>query len=124
MARHGVEPQGIHLCGGFRLGHRGELIGDDILFITRLPENFSLCRKLIGSNVGASGQLSSLRKKPDAGYRLREDLVELYGGTYRALVVHSDAHDRRRQKRIDKAVKKDAEVVTSAVKELSRAGRH
>lgn len=125
MARHGVEPKGFIYVADSALATEENLslLGDDILFITRLPENFSVCRKLIGSNVGSwqqVGQLSSLRKKTDAGYRLREDLVELYGRTYRALVVHSDAHDRRRQKRIDKAVKKDAEVVTSAAKELSR----
>ena len=125
MARHGVEPKGFIYVADSALATEENLslLGDDILFITRLPENFSVCRKLIGSSYGSwqqVGQLSSLRKKTDAGYRLREDSVELYGRTCRALVVHSDAHDRRRQKRIDKAVKKDAEAVTSAAKELSR----
>ena len=36
-----------------------------------------------------------------ARYRLREETVALYGRAYRAVVVHSDAHDRRRQKRIE-----------------------
>ena len=39
---------------------------------------------------------------------------------YRAVVVHSDAHDRQRQKRIDNAVKKDSETVRAEATALSR----
>jgi transposase len=55
-----------------------------------------------------------------ASYRLREETVGLYGRTYRAVVAHSDAHDRRRQKRIDQAVKKDWETVSAEATALSR----
>ena len=43
--------------------------------------------------------------------RLPESL-DLYGRKCRAVVVHSSAHGKRRQKRIDKAVRKDAEAVS------------
>ncbi|MGD0661250.1 MAG: hypothetical protein ABSD38_24565 [Syntrophorhabdales bacterium] len=39
---------------------------------------------------------------------------------YRAIVVHSDVHDTRRQKRIDKAVGKDARKVLERAGALSR----
>jgi hypothetical protein len=39
---------------------------------------------------------------------------------YRAIVVHSDVHDRRRQKRIDEAVDKDAREVLELATVLSR----
>ncbi|MBN2439211.1 MAG: hypothetical protein JXL20_11505 [Deltaproteobacteria bacterium] len=55
-----------------------------------------------------------------ASYRIQEETVALYARTYRAVVVNSDAHDRRRQKRIDKAVKKDAAALKGELMVLSR----
>ncbi len=40
--------------------------------------------------------------------------------TYRALVVHSDAHDRRRRKKIEKAVRRDEAAVRATLDALSR----
>jgi transposase len=104
------------------------LMGENIRFITRLPGNFGCCGRLIrGAVVSGSwqdaGRLShrTVRgKEVCARYRLQERSVDLYGRTYRALLVHSDAHDRRRQKRIDKAVEKDAREVSARVSALSR----
>ncbi len=95
------------------------LMGENIDFITRLPANFKACGVLIREAVASGtwvdvGQLSHRTvkgKEVCAGYRLHETRVDLYGRTYRALVVHSDAHDRRRQKRIDRAIEKDARAV-------------
>ncbi len=92
------------------------LMADDVRFITRLPANFSACGLLIREAVASGswvdvGQLSHRTvkgKEVCAGYRLHETSVDLCGRTYRAVVVHSDAHDRRRQKRIDRAIEKDA----------------
>lgn len=101
---------------------------ESIRFITRLPGNFGACGRLIGKSVASGhwqdvGRLSHRKVKGKeicASYRLQEETVELYERTYRAMVVHSDAHDRRRQKRIDKAVKKDAEALKAEVTVLSR----
>ena len=68
------------------------------------------------------GQLSHRTVKGKeicAGYRLHETQVDLYGRTYRAVVVHSDAHDRRRQKRIDRLIEKDALAVKERALSLS-----
>jgi transposase len=51
------------------------------------------------------GQLA--RTKPTANrpailHRAAESTVTLYGNEYRAVVVHSSAHDKRRQKKIDR----------------------
>ena len=130
MARHGLRDQEFIYVADSALATEANLsvLGDDIRFITRLPENFGVCGKLIGRSVVFCdwqdvGRLSHRRvkgKEVCASYRLREETVGLYGRTYRAVVVHSDAHDRRRQKRIDNAVKKDAETVRAAVTALSR----
>ena len=104
------------------------LMGENIRFITRLPANFGACGLLISKAVASGswvdvGQLShrTVRgREVCAGYRLHETRVDLCGRTYRALVVHSDAHDRRRQKRIDRLVKKDALAVKERALNLSR----
>ncbi len=103
------------------------LMRDDIRFITRLPANFGACGQLIREAVSSgawidAGQLSHRTVKGKeicAHYRLHETRVELCGRTYRAIVVHSDAHDRRRQKRIDRAIEKDALAVKERAWNLS-----
>jgi len=130
MARHGVGQQGFIYVADSALATAANLclLGDDIRFITRLPENFGACGKLIDRAVVSGdwqdvGRLSHRRvrgKDVCARYRLREETVVLYGRTYRAVVVHSDAHDRRRQKRIDNAIKKDSETLKAEVTALSR----
>ena len=103
------------------------LMGENIRFITRLPANFSACGLLINEAVASGawvdvGQLSHRTvkgKEMCAGYRVHETRVELCGRMYRAVVVHSDAHDRRRQKRIDRLIEKDALAVEERAFSLS-----
>jgi transposase len=130
MARHGVGDREFIYVADSALATEANLslLGDDIRFITRLPENFGVCGKLIGRSVASGawqevGRLSHRRvkgKEVCASYRFREETVGLYGRTYRAVVVHSDAHDRRRQKRLDNAIKKDAETVRATATALNR----
>ena len=130
MARHGVGEQEFIYVADSALATKANLslLGEDIRFITRLPETFGACGKLIDRSVASGdwqevGRLSHRRvkgKEVCARYRLREETVALYGRTYRATVVHSDAHDRRRQKRIDTAVKKDSERVRAEATAVSR----
>jgi len=47
-------------------------------------------------------------------------LVILYGKTYRAVVVHSSSHDKRRQKKLDKAIAESAKSVRSALGDLQK----
>jgi hypothetical protein len=46
-------------------------------------------------------------KRPAAHYKAYESEVELLGKKYRAVVIHSSAHDKRRQKRIGRELKAD-----------------
>jgi transposase len=130
MARHGVGAHEFIYVADSALATQENfaIMQDDILFITRLPENFAACGKLITKAVSSGswqdvGRLSHrVVKGKDirASYRLREESLELYGKSYRAVIVHSDAHDRRRQKRIDKAIQKDATALNVKTGELSR----
>jgi transposase len=104
------------------------LLGDDIWFITRLPENFGACREIISEAIPSGtwqdvGRLSNRKvngKEICASYRLQEEALNIEDKKYRAVVVHSDTHDRRRQKRIDNAVKKDVEVIREKIAALSK----
>ena len=128
MARHGVEGFTYVADSALVTEENLALLGEDIRCITRLPETFHACGQLIDTAVASGawqevGYLSHRRVKGKeicARYRLQEESVELYGTTYRAVVVHSDVHDKRRQKRIDKAVQRDLAAVTAHVTELQR----
>lgn len=130
MSRHGVGEQEFIYVADSALVTKENLsiMKEDIQFVTRLPANFGDCGRLISKSVTLGawqdvGRLSHRQVKGKeicASYRLQEESVELHGRPYRAVVVHSDVHDRRRQKRIDKAVQKDAAVVQAKVKKLNR----
>jgi len=79
-------------------------------FVTRLPFAYNETDRVVAEAVRANqwqeiGVLASSRptpKRPCASYRACDTTVELYGKSFRAIVIHSSAHDKRRQKRIDK----------------------
>jgi transposase len=85
------------------------------LFITRLPATYAECGRVISQTVAANqweelGQLSKTKptvNRPAALYRVAEATVSLYGKPYRAVVVHSSAHDKRRQKKIERELAKE-----------------
>ncbi len=82
---------------------------------TRLPATYNECGRVIREavaadqwiEIGALAEEPSRPKRPTASYRAYEGTVELYGSLYRAIVVHSSTHDKRRQKRIERLLKKD-----------------
>jgi len=77
-------------------------------FISRLPATYNECERAILSaidgdrweDVGHIAVTAPTKNRPVATYRVCEERVTLYGQAYRAVVVHSSAHDRRRQKRL------------------------
>jgi hypothetical protein len=80
--------------------------------MTAKPGSSLVCRRPITNALGSLlandrwieiGPLAEEHdrpKRPIAHYRAYDGTVELYGKTYRAIVVHSSAHDKRRHKRI------------------------
>ena len=93
----------------------------NVKFLTRLPATYKECSRAISEAVcsdnwtdfGQLNQTPATRKRPAAVYRGFETIVELYDETYRAIVVHSSAHDKRRHKRIDRLLgqkRKDLET--------------
>jgi transposase len=93
----------------------------NVKFLTRLPANYNECRRAICDtlaadnwiDLGTLNQTPATTKRPAAYYRASETTVTLYGEDYRAIVVHSSAHDKRRHKRIDRLLqqkRKDLEI--------------
>jgi transposase len=88
-------------------------------FVSRLPASYKECGKAIAKAVreeswhdlGALSKEPSTPKRKPAHYHGFETMVDLYGVWYRALVVHSDAYDERRVKRLERTLEQDkAEV--------------
>lgn len=86
-----------------------------LLFVSLLPQTYNECKDAITRAVQANdwqeiGNISdqpTTRNRKPASYRTFESTVMLYGKQFRVIVVHSDAHDKRRQKKVDKQIKKD-----------------
>jgi transposase len=98
------------------------------LFVSRLPMTYNECRHAIEQAVDAdtweeigtiSDEPQTKNRKPTS-YRAYETVVTLHGTIYRALVVHSDAHYERRQKRVDKQIAKELEEQTKLKKSLEK----
>ena len=89
-------------------------------FVTRFPRTYKECpeavRRAIEHNTWKDlGILSPQRaagKRKPAHYLCFETDVELYGRRYRALVVHSDALDKKSVKKFERAVEQDKADLT------------
>lgn len=87
----------------------------DLLFVSLLPQTYNECKNAISRAVQANnwqeiGNISdqpTTRNRKPSSYKAFETTVTLYEKQYRVIVVHSDAHDKRRQKKVDKQIKKD-----------------
>jgi len=97
-----------------------EAMGKDILFISRLPANYKECGRVIKDavskdaweDIGVIAETKPTQKRPAAYYKSYETEVTLYDESYRAVVIHSSAHDKRRQKRIERELAKEKKVIT------------
>ncbi|MBM3299766.1 MAG: IS1634 family transposase [Deltaproteobacteria bacterium] len=105
-----ITPDNLALMDDWKSGFR---------FVSRLPASYKECSKAIAKAVRQDswhdlGTLSlepSTPKRKPAHYHGFETVVDLYGVWYRALVVHSDAYDERRVKRLERTLEQDkAEV--------------
>lgn len=97
-------------------------------FITRLPATYNACEQVIleaidaddWTAVGCIATTPPTKKRPAASYRVSEHSVELYGMPYRAIVVHSSAHDKRRHKRLERELDASLKVITAQAKVCER----
>jgi transposase len=122
LARVGLDPRASIYIADSALVTEPNLttMGDTTRFITRLPANFAEHERVIREAVAQNqwvdyGRLALGRptpKRPGAYYRGYETTLTLYGRSYRAVVVHSSAHDRRRQKRLERRLAEERKAWT------------
>lgn len=127
MAKHGLGPGAFVYVADSAMVTEANLkaVGSN-RFVSRLPATYSECARAIGDAVDAGewthiGQLSETvtrGNRPCAQYKAFETSVTLHGNTYRAVVIHSSSHDKRRQKKYDKLVANSEKSITDALKRI------
>lgn len=130
MAAHGLGAGAfIYIADSAAITKKNlKAMGQDILFISRLPATFKECDRAIKEavlknawkNMGIIAQTEPTEKRPAANYKSYETEVTLYGETYRAVVIHSSAHDRRRQKRIERKLVEEKKILTDKCNEIAK----
>jgi transposase len=97
--------------------------GENIDIISRLPGRFNIEKGLKRAAILKNdwediGKLSDEKKA--ASYKVWDTTEEIEGRTYRFVVVHSDNKDKRKLKPLDKAVKRESDIVKKRLKKLSK----
>jgi transposase len=103
------------------------LLGDNP-FVTRLPFSYNEASRVVRQAVsqgswekaGTLNETPSTPKRPVAHYSITEKTVTVYGREYRAVVVHSTAHDKRRLKRINREIQKSQKTLQKLIAEESK----
>ena len=131
MADHGLQPGAyVYVAdAAFVTQDNLDACQDRTWFLTRLPATYNECSRIVRQAVASDrwidiGPLAEERdrpKRPVARYRAYDGVVELYGKTYRAIVVHSSAHDKRRHKRIDRLLKQERKQLEADCKQATAA---
>ncbi len=104
-----------------------ELLGDSP-FVTRLPASYNAHAEAVDAALKADkweplGTLNQTRasvNRPAAIYKIAQQPIELYGRTYRGIIVHSSNLDKRRQKRIERQLDKAQKQADRAIKTAQR----
>jgi transposase len=129
MAKHGLGPGAFVYVADSAMVTKANLkaVGPN-LFVSRLPATYKECERAIGdavdacqwTHIGPLSETVTRGNRPSARYKVFETSVNLHGDRYRAVVIHSSSHDKRRQKKYDKMVSKSEKSIAKALKkELS-----
>ena len=100
-----------------------QAMGDDLQFISHLPENFNLASELTRAAFVKKkwlelGKISPGKKS--ASYKVQEFTRELYGRRYRFLVVYSNHLDKRKLKGLNSRLKKQKDTLKKAAQKFMK----
>jgi transposase len=124
LAHHGVGPgASIYIADAALVTEDNLTALGDTLFISRLPATYTECARVIQDavahqaweEVGLLADTKPTKNRPVASYKAHESVATLYGKPYRAVVVQSSAHDKRRQKRLDRELQTSYTTLQAAV---------
>ena len=127
MAQHGLgEGAFVYVADSAMVTPNNlEALGEN-LFITRLPFNYKEAVRVVleavregnWTEVKTKGQSSGTRRA--AKYRVCDMTVTVAEKRYRAVVVHSDAHDKRRQKELERRLAESREKAEQTLKKARK----
>jgi transposase len=129
MAKHGLGPGAfVYVADSALVTEKNLRDMEANLFVSRLPATYSECHRAIEDAVssnqwvdlGSLAQIPTKSNRPCAVYKIYETSVTLHNKKYRALVVYSSSHDKRRQKKLEKAIDQSALALTAQLAELPR----
>lgn len=129
LAEHGVQPGGfVYIADSAMVTPENLNEIEPNLFITRLPFTYKETDRVVAeavadecwAQVGAANETDASGKRPAARYRVCEKEITVAARQYRAIVVHSSAHDKRRLKRLDRQLR---ESQMDAEKRLRQAAK-
>ncbi|NBV32086.1 MAG: IS1634 family transposase, partial [Bacteroidetes bacterium] len=99
--------------------------------ISRLPATYAEEQRVITLSMQHPDkwiEIGSLQDtvvgKETARYRYQEQCVDLYGKEYRAIVIHSSSHDKRRQKKLERALLLEEQKLNKKIKALEKQKFH
>ncbi len=117
MANHGLKENAFVYVAdsAFVTKDNLEKAGNKTKFVSRLPANYKECSRAIQEavrhdqwiDIGTVAETEDTNKRPAAYYKAFDTTVTLYETEYRAVVIHSSSHDKRRHKKIDRLLKKN-----------------
>ena len=125
MHKHGLGPGAfVYVADSAMVTKENLLAVGPNLFVTRLPANYKQCECAIRNAVDAQewtwiGRLAETPtrgNRPCAQYKSFETSVTIHEKEYRAVVVHSSSHDKRRQKKYDRMVVTSRKSIDDALK--------
>ena len=127
MARHGLGPGAfVYVADSAMVTEKNlDAMGAN-LFVSRLPATYAECQRVVEESVDAEqwtdlgdlAQIPTKNNRPCASYSVSETSVNLHNKTYRAIVVYSSSHDKRRQKKLEKAIVQSAQRLTDQLSEF------
>src|SRR5499427_2414002 len=129
LATHGVAPGAYIYVADAALVTEDNLAAlGDTLFISRLPATYNACGRLIAEavahntwqEVGVLAHTKPTKHRPVTSYKAYEGEGTLDGTPYRAVVVHSSAHDKRRQQRLARDIQPSYNTMQSAARAVEQ----
>ena len=128
MANHGLEENAFVYVADSAFVTKDNLkkAGIKTKFVSRLPATYKECNRAVQEavtsnqwiDIGNVTETEDTKKRPAAWYKAFETRITLYDTLYRAIVVHSSAHDKRRHKRIERLLKKNREELELLTKKI------